>query len=49
MKERLDTLPEGSRVVVRANGKALELNSHQLAHHLDSALERAWKRWDPTC
>ena len=49
MRERLDTLPEGSRVVVRASGKALELNSHQLAHHLDSALERAWKRWDPTC
>lgn len=46
MRERLELLPEGGRVVVRAGAPALELDSRGLADHLDSALERAWKRWD---
>lgn len=46
MRERLDSLPSGGRVVVRASGKALDLEYAELAEHLDSALERAWKRWD---
>ncbi len=46
MRERLDSIPEGGRVVVRASGRALDRDSADLAAHLDSALERAWKRWE---
>lgn len=46
MRERLDAIPEGGRVVVRASGNALDLDSNELADHLDSALARAWKRWE---
>ncbi len=46
MRSRLDTIPEGGRVVVRANAQAYGRDSHELAIHLDSAMKRAWKRWD---
>ena len=41
MRERLDAVPAGSRVVVRANPPAAAADSAQLAEHLDSALARA--------
>lgn len=46
MRDRLDTLPDGSRIVVRASSQALGCTSDELATHLDSALHRAWKKWD---
>lgn len=46
MRQRLDTIPEGAKVVVRASKNALGQDSQELAAHLDSALSRAWKRWE---
>lgn len=46
MRDRLDSIPEGGRIVVRASGKAFGCTSLELATHLDSALARAWKRWE---
>ncbi|WP_344768736.1 ribonuclease P protein component [Aeromicrobium panaciterrae] len=40
MRERLDRLPEGSRVVVRALPAATDAGSATLAEHLDAALAR---------
>lgn len=44
MRERLDVVPAGSRVVVRALPSAGPLSSADLAVHLDAALERAGAR-----
>jgi ribonuclease P protein component len=44
MRERIDTLPEGSRVVVRALPAANGVRSATLAEHLDAALARAGAR-----
>jgi ribonuclease P protein component len=44
MRERLDRLPDGSRVVVRALPAASRTSSSTLAEHLDAALRRAGAR-----
>lgn len=46
MRARLDTLPTGARIVVRARASALGMTSQDLAHDLDGALARAWKKWE---
>ncbi|WP_026459571.1 ribonuclease P protein component [Schaalia vaccimaxillae] len=46
MKDRLNTIPEGGRVVVRVSGKALGRSSDELGQHLDKTMRRAWKKWD---
>jgi ribonuclease P protein component len=44
MRDRIDELPEGSRVVVRALPSAQGARSATLAEHLDTALARAGAR-----
>jgi ribonuclease P protein component len=44
MRDRLDRLPDGSRVVVRALPAAHGARADTLAGHLDSALARAGAR-----
>jgi len=44
MRDRIDELPEGSRVVVRALPAAHGARSATLAEHLDTALARAGAR-----
>jgi ribonuclease P protein component len=44
MRERLETLPAGSRVVVRALPASRGAGSSTLAEHLDAALARAGAR-----
>jgi ribonuclease P protein component len=44
MRDRIDGLPEGSRVVVRALPAANGVRSATLAEHLDAALARAGAR-----
>ncbi|MCW2790350.1 MAG: rnpA [Aeromicrobium sp.] len=44
MRERVDALPTGSRVVVRALPAANGAGSATLAEHLDAALSRAGAR-----
>ncbi len=44
MRDRVDALPEGSRVVVRALPAAHGARSVTLAEHLDTALTRAGAR-----
>ncbi|MGA8987090.1 ribonuclease P protein component [Aeromicrobium sp.] len=44
MRERVDSFPAGSRVVVRALPASSEANSSTLAEHLDAALSRAGAR-----
>lgn len=46
MRDRLDSIPEGGRIVVRASGRAFGRSASELGAHLDSALARAWKRWE---
>ena len=45
MAARVGSLPEGARVVVRAQAAASGHTSAELAHSLDRALTRAWERW----
>jgi ribonuclease P protein component len=44
MRDRIDRLPEGSRVVVRALPSAHGVRSATLAEHLDAALARSGAR-----
>jgi ribonuclease P protein component len=44
MRERVDSFPQGSRVVVRALPPAQSASSTTLAEHLDAALARAGAR-----
>ncbi|TDD05520.1 ribonuclease P protein component [Nonomuraea deserti] len=44
MRDRLDRLPRGSLLVVRANPPAASAQFEQLAAELDSALERLLRR-----
>jgi ribonuclease P protein component len=44
MRDRLDGLPAGSRVVVRALPPAVDADSATLAEHLDAALTRSGAR-----
>jgi ribonuclease P protein component len=46
MRERLDRLPPGARVVIRANPAAADRSSAQLAADLDRALTRAGEHRD---
>ncbi len=46
MRERVDDLPEGTRLVVRASSKALGVPSTELGTHLDRVMERAWRKWN---
>ena len=46
MRERIDNLPEGSRVVVRASGRSLGVSSKELGAHLDRVMSKAWRKWD---
>lgn len=46
MRERIAALPQGSRIVIRARATALGMTSDDLARDLDSALGRAWKKWE---
>ncbi len=46
MRERLSSFPRGARVVVRVQGEAVGRSSGDLAHYLDNALNRAWKKWE---
>lgn len=45
MRERINSFPQGTRIVVRVQGAALGKTSEQLAGDLDSALRRAWKKY----
>lgn len=45
MRDRLTSIPEGARIVVRVSGRARGRSASELGTHLDSALARAWKRW----
>ena len=44
MRDRIDTIPAGSRIVVRALPAAAEVPTRTLAEQLDAALERAGAR-----
>ncbi|WP_428847062.1 ribonuclease P protein component [Rhizohabitans arisaemae] len=44
IRERLDALPQGSLLVVRANPPAAHASSEQLAAELEIALQRLLKR-----
>ena len=46
MRERIDNLPEGSRIVVRASGRSLGVSSKELGAHLDRVMSKAWRKWD---
>ncbi|MEU9836414.1 ribonuclease P protein component [Streptosporangium sp. NPDC048047] len=47
MRERLDRLPRGSLLVVRANPPAASARSERLAAELDVALDRLLRRREP--
>ncbi|AKU65637.1 ribonuclease P [Schaalia meyeri] len=46
MRGRIEDLPEGCRVVVRASSQALGVPSKELGSHLDRVMRRAWRKWD---
>ncbi|MDC4232543.1 ribonuclease P protein component [Actinomyces sp. B33] len=46
MRQRIDTIPEGGRVVIRVGARALGASSEELAAHLDRTMRRAWKKWE---
>lgn len=46
MRDRLDTLPAGARVVVRVRAAALDCSHDELATSLDCTMARAWRRWE---
>ena len=46
MRDRLDRLPRGSLLVVRANPKAASARHEQLAAELDAALDRLLRRYE---
>ncbi|GAA3160101.1 hypothetical protein GCM10010466_58670 [Planomonospora alba] len=48
MRDRLDRLPRGSLLVVRANPPAASARSERLAAELDVALDRLLRRREPT-
>lgn len=45
MRQRLHNQPQNARIVIRAYGKTLGMNSEELGKELDSALRRAWKKY----
>ncbi|WP_309298361.1 ribonuclease P protein component [Streptosporangium carneum] len=48
MRDRLDRLPRGSLLVVRANPPAASARSERLAAELDVALDRLLRRREPS-
>jgi ribonuclease P protein component len=45
VRDRLDRLPAGSRIVIRAQPEAATVSSAQLAGELDAALDRLSSHW----